>query len=149
MTTDPSSVLATSLVGIFNSALLVLIFIPPARYVRWLQREPQRRARGGVAVAGSAAFEAVCGELASTEGMDRWTARGTLQLALMDAGLEASTVSATQLAIVVERLLPRQLQSHGGVNVDALCSRLRDVLAMLPGGEDDDSAEDVFARLAR
>ena len=41
MTTDPSSVLATSLVGIFNSALLVLIFLPPARYVRWLQREPE------------------------------------------------------------------------------------------------------------
>ena len=100
-------------------------------------------------MAGSAAFEAVCGELANAEGMDRWTARGTLQLALMDAGLEAASVSATQLGIVVERLLPRQLQSHGGVNVDALCARLRDVLAVLPGGQEEESAEEVFGRLAR
>jgi hypothetical protein len=41
ITTDLGSVLATSLVGIVNSALLVLIFIPPPRYTRWLVREPQ------------------------------------------------------------------------------------------------------------
>lgn len=39
MTADPASVLATSLVGIVNSGLLVLIFIPPARYARWLMRD--------------------------------------------------------------------------------------------------------------
>ncbi len=97
---------------------------------------------------GSGAFEAICGALASAEGMDRWTARGTLQLSLMDAGLEASTVTAAQLAIVVERLLPRQLQSHGGVNVDAVCTRLRDTLAALPPTTAE-SAEGVFERIAR
>jgi hypothetical protein len=100
-------------------------------------------------MAGSTAFEAICGELANAEGMDRWTARGTLQLALMDAGLDAASVTAAQLAIVVERLLPRQLQSHGGVNVESLCTRLRDVLAMLPAGSGDDSADEIFARIAR
>jgi hypothetical protein len=65
-------------------------------------------------------------------GMDRWTARGTLQLALMDAGIEASAVTAHQLAIIVERLLPRQLQSQHGVDANAVCARLRDVLAALP-----------------
>ncbi len=98
-------------------------------------------------MAGSPAFEAVCGELSNAEGMDRWTARGTLQLALMDAGLEASTVSSAQLAIVVERLLPRQLQSHGGVNVEELCTRLQDKLAKLAAAGGDASAEVVFARL--
>jgi hypothetical protein len=98
-------------------------------------------------VAGSTAFEVICGELSSAEGMDRWTARGTLQLALMDAGLEAATVSAAQLEIVVERLLPRQLQSHGGVNVEALCTRLRDKLASLPAGNAESSADEVFSRI--
>lgn len=41
MTVDLAPVLATALAGIINSALLVLIFIPPARYVRWLQRAPR------------------------------------------------------------------------------------------------------------
>jgi len=82
-------------------------------------------------MAGSRPFEAICAELAAT-GMDRWTARGTLQLALMDAGIDASRVTAAQLAIIVERLLPRQLQSQHGVDADAICARLRDVLATLP-----------------
>jgi hypothetical protein len=41
MTADVAPVLATSLAGIVNSGLLVLIFMPPARYVRWLTRAPR------------------------------------------------------------------------------------------------------------
>ena len=95
---------------------------------------------------GSSAFEAVCTELAGFPNMDRWTARGTLQLALMDAGLEAANASAAQLLIVVERLLPRQLQSHGGADVTAICTRLRDVLSVMPESKSD-SPEAVFARM--
>jgi hypothetical protein len=40
MSSDATSILATSLVGVANSVLLVLIFMPPARYIRWLQRAP-------------------------------------------------------------------------------------------------------------
>ncbi|MFI5316716.1 MAG: hypothetical protein ACHQ6T_13530 [Myxococcota bacterium] len=41
ITVDAAPVLATSLVGIVNSVFLVLIFIPPARYTRWLMRDPR------------------------------------------------------------------------------------------------------------
>ena len=64
-------------------------------------------------MAASAAFEAACGELERAARMDKWAARGTLQLTLMDAGLETASVTPGQLSVVVERLLPRQLQSHG------------------------------------
>jgi len=40
MTADAAPLLATSLAGIVNSVLLVLIFVPPARYTRWLMRDP-------------------------------------------------------------------------------------------------------------
>jgi hypothetical protein len=40
MMTDAAPLFATSLVGAFNTALLVLIFIPPAWYTRWLMRAP-------------------------------------------------------------------------------------------------------------
>jgi hypothetical protein len=40
MMTDAAPLFATSLVGVFNTALLVLIFIPPAWYTRWLTRAP-------------------------------------------------------------------------------------------------------------
>ncbi|HTO08304.1 MAG TPA: hypothetical protein VMR86_14755 [Myxococcota bacterium] len=41
MLTNLPSMLATAGVGVVNSVLLVLIFLPPARYVRWLQRDPR------------------------------------------------------------------------------------------------------------
>jgi hypothetical protein len=100
-------------------------------------------------VPGSDAFEAICRELASANGMDRWTARGTLQLTLMDAGLDASTVKPAQLAIVVERLLPRQLQSNPNLDVAAVCERLRQVLSLLPVAPGDESPDEVFARVSR
>ena len=99
-------------------------------------------------MANSAAFDAARSELERSASMDQWAARGALQLALMDAGLDAGSVSASQLSIVVERLLPRQLQSHGGVDVSAVCSRLRDVLAMMPA-ETGEAADEVVSRLAR
>jgi len=92
-------------------------------------------------VAGSPAFETVCSELACARGMDRWTARGTLQLSLMDAGLDSSSVNASQLAIVVERLLPRQLAQNQGVDVASVCARLRDVIAMLAADEGSTDAD--------
>jgi len=87
-------------------------------------------------VARSGPFEAVATELERL-GMDRWTARGTLQLALMDAGIDAGRVTANQLAIIVERLLPRQLQSQTGLDVNNALVRLREVLAALPGAGDE------------
>lgn len=47
ITADAAPILATSIVGSVNSVLLVLIFIPPARYTRWLTRDP----RGALAAA--------------------------------------------------------------------------------------------------
>ena len=41
ITADLLPLFATSSVGVVNSGLLVLIFMPPGRYVRWLQRDPR------------------------------------------------------------------------------------------------------------
>src|SRR4029077_6600631 len=93
------------------------------------------RARGppgdGVAMASSAAFEAVQSELERSAAMDRWSARGAIQLALMDAGLEATNVTAAQMKIVVDRLLPKQLQSQKVVDVGNVCERIRGALDLL------------------
>jgi len=96
-------------------------------------------------MAGSGAFEAICTALVSA-GMDRWTARGTLQLALMDAGLTSGTVTTAQLAIIVERLLPRQLQSQKGLDIDAVCAKLRDVLAMQPDADEESTITRIRGR---
>ena len=98
-------------------------------------------------MAGSAAFEAVCSELAGFPNMDRWTARGTLQLALMDAGLEASNVTSAQMKIVVDRLLPKQLQSQKVADVSNVCERIRGALDLLGDDSKTESPDKVFQRL--
>jgi hypothetical protein len=98
-------------------------------------------------MATSAAFDAARSELEHA-GMDAWAARGALQLSLMDAGLEASQISAAQMRVVVEKLLPKQLQSQKVANVSSVCDKIRDALAMLGDDNKTDSAEKVFQRLA-
>src|SRR5262245_38667579 len=95
----------------------------------------------------SPAFEAVQSELERGGSMDRWTARGAIQLALMDAGLESSNVTSAQMRIVVDRLLPKQLQSQKVANVASLCERIQQALALLGDDSRSDTADKVFQRL--
>jgi len=96
----------------------------------------------------SPAFEAAQTALERNAGMERWNARGALQLALMDAGLEAANVTAAQLKVVVERLLPKQLQSQKVGDVPSACEKIRDALNMLGDDAKADSPDRVFSRLA-
>ena len=99
-------------------------------------------------MANSAAFDAAHAALEKSSGMDRWAARGAIQLALMDAGLEASTVSKDQMSVVVERLLPRQLQSQKIADVASICAKVRDALLLLREDKKVDTADQVFQRMA-
>jgi hypothetical protein len=98
-------------------------------------------------MAGSAAFEAACAELERATSLDRWAARGTLQLSLMDSGLETASVTVKQLGVVIDRVLPRQLQSAGVADASPVCARLRDVLATVDERGAAEGAEAVFSRM--
>ena len=75
-------------------------------------------------MADSKAFTTLCEELERASSLDRLEARGTVRLALKQAGLEANAVSASQLAVVVEKILPAELRTRGVDNPDALCGQL-------------------------
>ena len=96
----------------------------------------------------SLAFDAVRSELERSAGMDSWAARGALQLSLMDAGLEPSHVTAAQMTVIVDRLLPKQLQSQKVADIAAVCERIRNALALLAEEPVPESADRVFQRLA-
>ena len=98
-------------------------------------------------MANSAAFDAAHAALEKSSGMDRWAARGAIQLALMDAGLEASTVSKEQMSVVIEKLLPRQLQSQKIADVSSVCGKIRDALMLLGDDKAVETADQVFQRL--
>jgi hypothetical protein len=75
-------------------------------------------------MAGSQAFEWLCEAIEAGTSLERLEARGTVRIALKEAGLEARTATPAELAVVVSRILPRELRQRGVSDEDAVCSRL-------------------------
>ena len=100
-------------------------------------------------MADSAAFDHACAELERRTSLDRLEARGTIRIALKQAGLEARSVMPDQMKVVVEKVLPRELQTRGIDDAEAVCSALASGLAGLDGGQAEEGPDQVFARLGR
>ena len=101
-------------------------------------------------MARSEVFEWLCASLESVTDFDRLEARGTVRIALKEAGLEAPFLTAEQVRVVLEKLMPFELERRGVGDPEAVCSRLAARLNEIPEREDDGedaSPEDVFARL--
>ena len=99
-------------------------------------------------MADSPVFEFVCGELERRTPLGRLEARGTVRLALKEAGLAAGAVSVREMQVVLERVLPAALASRGIENGDALCGEIRSGAARLQdGARTAETPEAVFGRL--
>jgi hypothetical protein len=75
-------------------------------------------------MADSPAFDCACAGLEEGSSLDRLEARGTVRIALKEAGLDASHVTREQMVVVIERVLPTELERRGVENCDALCADL-------------------------
>jgi hypothetical protein len=94
------------------------------------------------------AFDALCTGLESETSLNQLEARGTVRIALKEAGLDAKTASAEQLRVVIAKLLPSELEARGVENVAAVCDSLCRAVDDCPAaGDAADSPEAVFARL--
>ncbi len=86
---------------------------------------------------------------ASTE-MDRLAARGTLRIALKEAGLDAHKLTIPQLRAVFEKLMPKELDARGIGEAAATCKATMDEIARSAdaiGSASSASPDDVFKRL--
>jgi hypothetical protein len=71
-----------------------------------------------------------------------------VRLALKKAGLDAGTVTAKQMLVVLEKVLPAEFESRGVEGGAQICASLEPRLAQLSdGGTDAEAPEQVFARL--
>ena len=83
--------------------------------------------------------------------LDHVEARGTLRIALKIAGLTAKSVTAGQLCVVFEKVMPAELEKRGMSNTTSVCSAVIDDFVnspALPDMASSTTADDVFARLA-
>jgi len=98
----------------------------------------------------SPVFERIADELEVLSRMSRIEARGTLRLALRDAGLVPKTVNAKAMLVVLERILPPLLLRRGVPGSSEMCRTLSNVVRSLTSQSslDVDTPEKVFARIA-
>lgn len=95
------------------------------------------------------AFTIACEKLEQSSSLERIEARGTIRLALKEAGLDAASVTGSQLAVVVDKVLPRELEARGVSDAKSVCASIKSALAAAPDtGGPGNSPEDVFSRLA-
>jgi len=101
-------------------------------------------------MAGSQAFEWLCEALESSSTLERLEARGTVRIALKEAGLEARTVTPSELRVVVEKVLPHELRQRGVADESALCERFNSGLRHLESSSSrpaEDTPDAIFRRL--
>jgi hypothetical protein len=98
-------------------------------------------------MADSAAFEAACACLENSSSLTKIEARGTIRLALKEAGFEAKTATPEVLSAVVRRLLPAELRSRGIADPVAVCTKIALRLEGMVSEPAAETAEAVFKRL--
>jgi len=95
-------------------------------------------------------FDLAAEKLEASIDMDRLTARGTLRIALKQAGLDANKLTISQLRAVFEKLMPKELDARGVRDAAATCHGLMAEIALSADSIDVDSSgspDDVFKRL--
>jgi hypothetical protein len=95
-------------------------------------------------------FDFAAERLEQHTSLDRLAARGTLRLALKASGLSPSGLRIEQLRVVLERVLPDELEKCGVDGARGICAGVSAALANLsvsdltPGSTDTD---EIFRRL--
>jgi hypothetical protein len=95
-------------------------------------------------------FEWLSSELAARTGFDALKSRGTLRIALQNAGLEPRTLTKEQASVVVMRVLPSELKLRGLSDGAAACMHIDAALRLMSFANTGPAAADAaFARFGR
>jgi hypothetical protein len=98
-------------------------------------------------MADSTAFEHACSSLEELTQLSRLEARGTVRIALKEAGLDPTSVKAAELSVVARTLLPKELANRGVADAESIGEQLCTGLSGLQDAASTDTPEAVFARL--
>jgi hypothetical protein len=96
-------------------------------------------------------FELVAEELERRTDLAKLEARGTVRLALREGGLDARTVTPEQMAVILRKVMPREMRSRGIEEPDVVCEAILQVVEGSQAGAASapaESPEAIFRRLA-
>jgi hypothetical protein len=95
-------------------------------------------------------FDFAAERLEHHSSLDRMEARGTLRLALKEAGLDIKRVTPGQLCVVLAKVMPRELETRGAGDPTAVCNAVTDDLTkawVFPDMSPSSDPDEVFRRL--
>ena len=96
-------------------------------------------------------FDIAAESLERHTSFNRLEARGTLRIALKAAGLELDPVTAQQLQVVFEKLMPGELETRDVSDAEAVCRAVAEEIARTPAPSGTTEAsgdlDEVFGRL--
>jgi hypothetical protein len=101
-------------------------------------------------MADSAAFAWVCEQLERATALSAIEARGTVRLALKQAGLDSRAVTGAEMAVLLTKVMPLELQQRAVENAARLCEELATRIKgehLAEAATDAKSVEAVFRRL--
>lgn len=98
-------------------------------------------------MADSLVFAFAAQELERLTKMTTAEARGTMRLALRDAGFSAGAVRSHELRVVLEKLMPRELASRRIADGEAVCREIVRRLDEVREAATGDTPDAVFGRL--
>ena len=98
-------------------------------------------------MADSPVFAFATQELERLTNMTKAEARGTMRLALRDAGFSAGAVRPQELRVVLEKIMPRELASRRIDDGEAVCQEIARGLDGVSEGAGADAPDAVFERL--
>jgi hypothetical protein len=95
-------------------------------------------------------FDLAAEQLERHTDLDRLEARGTLRLAVKEAGLDPKEISLRQIKVVFEKVMPRELEVRGIEAADTTCQTIMDEITRSAGpasANTGNSVDDIFQRL--
>jgi hypothetical protein len=95
-------------------------------------------------------FDIASARLEESSDMDRLEARGTLRLAVKEAGLDVQSLTIPQLQAVFEKLMPKELEARGVTDSAAKCEAVMNDIASAASTTDlaaSNSPDEIFKRL--
>jgi hypothetical protein len=95
-------------------------------------------------------FDIAAESLEGHTDMDRLAVRGTLRIAVKEAGLYPEKLTLPQLRVIFEKLMPKELEARGVSDAAAVCTATMDEIARSANTIDTESSaspDDIFKRL--
>lgn len=97
-------------------------------------------------------FELAAESLENHSDLDKLEARGTLRIALRTAGLDASAISVAELEVVMDKVMPGELERRGVWKPERVCRAVMADVKQRAGGAKQapkENPESIFRRLGK